>query len=391
MYRILVADDEADERALIRFLLQDFEQKAELLEARNGKEALKLIERKEIDILISDIQMGLMSGLELASKVRETHPDMEILFFSGYDDFEYVRSALSLGAVNYILKPVNPEELKRTLASIIARLDSKSLQFVKSRQYIEKKFYGSPRDGEASGPEDGMDPYADGVLRLEAKKQSYSEDDANLLREVEAAIFMKNSQALRDKVNELLEKYTDSNPCSHIYVRYICTHLLRQFMQQLPCQMKEFEQAAEKVFMFRHFEDIEKLIRDYLEQVADSIDREARSSNYVVCQVKQYIDFHYQEELTLNQLADQFFLSANYLSNVFTKHTGQSLNKYINQVRIAKAKELLRNTNRKIGDVGKEVGFGNPSYFIRKFQEMCGTTPERYRMKPVEGKEEKAE
>ena len=100
MYRILVADDEADERALIRFLLGDFDKDIEVLEARNGKEALNVIQQKEIDILISDIQMGFMTGIELAAKVRETYPDMEILFFSGYDDFEYVRSALSLRAVN---------------------------------------------------------------------------------------------------------------------------------------------------------------------------------------------------------------------------------------------------------------------------------------------------
>ena len=377
MYRILVADDEADERALIRFLLGDFDKDIEVLEARNGKEALNVIQQKEIDILISDIQMGFMTGIELAAKVRETYPDMEILFFSGYDDFEYVRSALSLRAVNYILKPVNPEELKKTFAEIIARLDSKSLQFSKSSRYIEKGFYvrTDNRVLPGGGLQEGM--CGDGT-----EKQKYSEEDYLLLKEIEAAIFMKNADALQEMVNELLIRYAGSNSCSHIYVRYVCTNLLQQFMQQLSCQMKEFEVAAEKIFLFRHFSDIEELVRRYLDRVVISIRQEIQSSNYVVCQIKQYVDFHYQEDLNLNQLADQFFLSANYLSNIFTKHTGLSLNKYINQVRLAKAKEILRNTNMRVGDVGKEVGFGDPSYFIKKFQESCGKTPEKYRLNP---------
>ncbi|MDD6615774.1 MAG: response regulator [Lachnospiraceae bacterium] len=367
MYKILVADDEADERALIRFLLRDYQEDFELYEAKNGKEALALINQYEIDILLSDIQMGIMSGIELAAQIRKTHPDLEILFFSGYDDFEYVRSALSLRAVNYILKPVNPEELKKSLSEIIDRLNSRNLQFVKSTEYIERGFY-----------DDGSKAVQNG--------QEYSEADAVLMREIEAAITMKNTDVLRDQVNELLSRYAGSKPRSHIYVRYICTSLLQQLMQQLPCSMEEFEEAAGKIYMFRHFSDIEKLIQDYLERVIDQIRQEINSSNYVVYQVKQYIDLHFQEDLNLNQLADQVFLSPNYLSNVFTKYTGCSLSKYIKQVRLTKAKELLCTTNMKIAEVGKKVGYVNTSYFIKKYQEMYGTTPEKYRMNLMEGK-----
>ncbi len=304
MYRILVADDEVNERALIRFLLSDFiNEELKLYEAKNGKEALTIIQQNEIDILISDIQMGLMTGIELATKVREIYPDLEILFISGYDDFEYVRSALSLRAVNYILKPVNPEELKKSLTEIIERLDSKSLQFVKSKQYIEKKFYGET--------EKQKTVYRSEIIEgMEKQEKNYSELDAVLMKEIEAAIFMKNSEALRSTVNELLARYNGETPRSHIYIRYICISLLQQLMQQLPFQRKEFEEATEKIFMFQSFSDIEEVIHFYLEQVISEMEREANSSNYVIYQVKQYIDFHYQENLELNQLADHVFLSS---------------------------------------------------------------------------------
>lgn len=389
MYRILVADDEADERALIRFLLNNSDKRFELYEARNGKEAFAIIQQKEIDILLSDIQMGYMTGIELAAKVRENYPDMEILFFSGYDDFEYVRSALSLRAVNYILKPVNPAELMKSLDEIIARLDSKKLQFVKSQEYIEKQFRAEKESEKKRSHQMAFRYDYKKITSAEQKasmKADYSEEDALFMKEIEDALSLKNIELLKSKVNALLDKYRNTNLHSHIYIRYICTMVLQQLMQQLPCQMKEFEAAAEAVFMLRSFSDIADLIQKYLDQVVENFDEEANSSNYVVYQVKQYIDQHYQEELKLNQLADQVFLSSNYLSNIFTKYTGCSLNKYIKQVRLKKAKEMLRSTNMKIADVGKAVGYANTSYFIKKFQEMYGITPEKYRLNPMEGK-----
>ena len=389
MYRVLVADDEADERALIRFLLNNADEKFELYEAKNGKEALTIIQQKEIDILLSDIQMGHMTGIELAAKVREEYPDMEILFFSGYDDFEYVRSALSLRAVNYILKPVNPDELMKSLQEIIARLDSKNLLYVKSKKYIEKHFRAENEIDKKKRelPFRYNDYKTMPSAEQEASmKKDYSEEDDLFMKDIETALSLKNTELLKEKVNALLDKYRNTNLHSHIYIRYICTMLLQQLMQQLPCQKKEFEEVAESIFMLRSFSDIADLIRDYLDQVVDNFDQEANSSHYVVYQVKQYIDQHYQEDLKLNQLAEQVFLSSNYLSNIFTKYTGCSLNKYIKQVRLKKAKEMLRNTNMKIADVGKEVGYANTSYFIKKFQEMYGITPEKYRLNPMDGK-----
>ncbi len=381
MYRILVADDEADERALIRFLLRDFDAKIELYEAKNGREALSVIRQKEIDILISDIQMGFMTGIELAAEVRKTHPDLEILFFSGYDDFEYIKNALSLRAVNYILKPVDPKELRRSLLEIMERLGGQDLQFVQSQQSIEKQFFAASKNGTADKkilqpPENT----ASALSGPASGQQEYSEEDSLLLKDIASAISMKNPDMLRERVQTLLNKYAGSNLHTHIYVRYICTSLLQQLMGRLPCQPREFEEAAGKIFLLRHFSDIESLVLQYTEKMVGQINQEIGASNYVVYLVQQYIDLHYREDLNLNQLADQVFLSPNYLSNVFTKHTGCSLNKYIKQVRLAKACELLSGTNMKIADIGREVGYPNTSYFIKKFQEVYNKTPEKYRL-----------
>lgn len=93
MITILIVDDEKLERRGIRFLLKREEGEFQILEATNGKDALGVLESNHVDILFSDVKMPYMNGLELTKAVREDHPDMEIVIFSGYNDFSYAREA----------------------------------------------------------------------------------------------------------------------------------------------------------------------------------------------------------------------------------------------------------------------------------------------------------
>ena len=127
MYRMLVVDDEKTERECVRFLIEQSGLPLEVSEAGDGWEALmRLKETDGADILFTDVQMPLMDGLELIREAEKLFPDMQILIFSSYADFEYARTALTLGVVNYILKPVIPEELKKSLEGLIGQLDEEA-------------------------------------------------------------------------------------------------------------------------------------------------------------------------------------------------------------------------------------------------------------------------
>ena len=127
MYRMLVVDDEKTERECVRFLIEQSGLPLEVSEAGDGWEALmRLKETDGADILFTDVQMPLMDGLELIREAEKLFPDMKILIFSSYADFEYARTALTLGVVNYILKPVIPEELKKSLEGLIGQLDEEA-------------------------------------------------------------------------------------------------------------------------------------------------------------------------------------------------------------------------------------------------------------------------
>lgn len=125
MYRMMIADDEDGERIGIQYLLNKLGFEFNIIEAEDGKEALKKLEECAVDILMTDVRMPFIDGLELSEIVRNRYPDTEIIFFSGYDDFSYVKQALSIQAVDYILKPVNPEEFKKVIDLVIARIERK--------------------------------------------------------------------------------------------------------------------------------------------------------------------------------------------------------------------------------------------------------------------------
>ncbi len=124
LYRIMLVDDEEEVRkAMIRQM--DWEQLGFTVagDAENGRDALEKLEQLEPDVVMTDIRMPYMDGLALTARIREKYPSVKILIFSGYDDFEYAQQAIKLHVTEYILKPVNSQELAEILQRIRISLD----------------------------------------------------------------------------------------------------------------------------------------------------------------------------------------------------------------------------------------------------------------------------
>ena len=101
----------------IKFLLKKTGTELEVFEASNGRDALELLKHQTVEILLTDIKMPYVSGLELAEKVSSQYPEMKIVMFSGYSDFSYAQTAIRYGVSDYILKPVDPLEFQKTMKS----------------------------------------------------------------------------------------------------------------------------------------------------------------------------------------------------------------------------------------------------------------------------------
>lgn len=142
MYTVVVADDEEElRRALIRRVKWEEAGFHVIGEAENGVETLELVEKLEPDLLLTDIQMPFVSGIELARQVREIRPTMQIAFLSGYDEFSYAQQAIQYNIISYILKPISSAELTEELKKIKIKIDEKFKEFtdktVASGDWIE--------------------------------------------------------------------------------------------------------------------------------------------------------------------------------------------------------------------------------------------------------------
>lgn len=231
MWNVLIADDEPVERRGLETLLRRRNLPVQIFQASNGEEALEIVRSQKIDLLISDVKMPKLNGLELTERIRQTDENMIILIQSAYDDFEYMRRAIRMRVDDYILKPV-----------VIAEFDS----------------------------------MIDSALRTLAQRKGAP------------------SAAVRE--------------------------------------------------------------------------------NGAVEEVYRLVAAHYGENIGLEWLAERVGLSPNYLSSLFKSESGQGVTQYLSAYRMEKAKQLLLQTNLRIADIGKSVGYPNTSYFCQQFKRFFGVT-----------------
>lgn len=135
MLKVLIADDEIQIRKGLRMKI-DWEQEGfEIVaEAANGKEALEKLEQHQIEILITDVRMPMMDGIELVKQCHLDYPDLKMIVLSGYSDFDYAKSTMQVGVRDYLLKPVAPEELVEALQRIAIEIQSEKKKQIASEK-----------------------------------------------------------------------------------------------------------------------------------------------------------------------------------------------------------------------------------------------------------------
>lgn len=126
MIHILIVDDEKIEREGLKYLLSMDEGQRKVFEASNGKQALQILRTEEIQLLLTDIKMPHMDGLELSRKAKEEKPDLQVVIFSGYSDFSFAQEAIRYGVTEYILKPVDPDDFHSVIKKVEEKINTQS-------------------------------------------------------------------------------------------------------------------------------------------------------------------------------------------------------------------------------------------------------------------------
>lgn len=165
MYKILIVDDENNERMGIQRLISKYQYPLEMKQAPNGKVALEIMEKEDIDILLTDIKMPFMTGIELIEQVNKRGLDPVCIIYSAYGEFEYAQNAIQLGVIQYLLKPIKLEKFENVFGKIIEICKEKNMQKVRNEQL--KKTLKSIED----------EKYAQKILRyleLEDREEDFS-------------------------------------------------------------------------------------------------------------------------------------------------------------------------------------------------------------------------
>lgn len=175
---------------------------------------------------------------------------------------------------------------------------------------------------------------------------------------------------------------------SQMYVKFIFSEFVKEIYEAMDMvESPKMQKMIEDIYQSGSLNDI----CSYVESAMKEFEEQSQESEEVIRddieKVRKYIMTHLEENLGIDHLAGQVYLSPGYLSYMFKKETGMNLSRYIKECRMKKAKELLKETNMKIVQIGKAVGFSNGSYFCQSFREYCGVSPEKYRKGETEYEE----
>lgn len=343
MKRILVVDDEPMVlRGISLILEQSYLDIDEILSAENGIEALFSIEKNRPDLVLTDIRMPKMDGMELTRLISEQYPEVSVIIISGYDDFEYARKAIQYGVKDYILKPVQREELVQSVSSVIYQQAQKDMVYVSHRELDE-------------------------ILVLFVNYFS-----------------LQSRECLKEGM-EKVRKLLDMLPASHRkkVVSDICSCLSYKVSLKLGCSLSGNPVLPQE-------DGIEELLvwfEGFLQELAIQRKRQIEGEDYrqVLLKIaKEYVEEHYNEEISLNEVAAKTGFSNSYFSQIFKENTGCSFVQYRTKLRMEKAIWMMEFSKKNITEIAMETGYNDTSYFVRAFKEYTGMTPSQYKKRKRE-------
>jgi YesN/AraC family two-component response regulator len=359
MYRALLVDDETLDLEGLRQSIPWNELGIEVAASVNSSfEALEILEKDAVDILVTDIRMPIMSGLELSEKAKVRKNTLKVVFISGYSDFQYAQKAVQISAGGYVLKPVDDEELIQVLKGVVSTLD-KEREFSMLKQSIN----------------DTMPLFkSEEVLQLDEKMEQ-------LLK----AVVQDDVERISSLLDEILILVGGMK--SRLMVLDFFLHVLYKlngFLQTMNENLgsilgNDFNYTAALV-RFEAIDDIIIWLKDVLYKINEYLRlKQKKKNSKLIGEIQKYVCDNLIHNLTLKDAADYFAFSPNYLGYLYKEETGENFSDFLIRKRMEKACELLRDPKRKVFEVADLLGYTNLTHFCRRFKETFGVTPGNYR------------
>ena len=168
------------------------------------------------------------------------------------------------------------------------------------------------------------------------------------------------------------------------WVGYVTDSIPEAFLlanEAMDCKVEIMFSRRYDLYVFKHPEELEEYLMDIIREICDQEQNSLKNGgNAIIRDILHYVEQNYQYDLSLQELAEKkYFMNSSYLSRLFKSAVGQTFSRYVIELRIKKARELLKDKTMKTNDVAAQVGYNNTSHFIQSFKKLCGCTPEEYR------------
>lgn len=337
MYQVIVVDDElVIRKGITNFINSEINDLEVLYSFSDGTEAIEYLKTNDIDLVISDIRMTYISGIELAKYISENKPFIKVILLSGYREFEYARSAIQYGVKEYILKPTDFSKFKDVLSQVIIELKQSRLK-------------------------------KDQVLFMDKIKLLYSNILSNKRNESEEILL---------SLIEDVKDYSITNMRQYLF--YLYEIIFDKLNLYLKIQLNSEKFNLNHLLLKENKKDLQDYALDILDKVFHLLLNEEEAPNdFLLQDVKEYINVHLHEDISLQDVADKMFFSTVYFSRFFKKQTGETFSNYLLRTRMEYALKLLEK-NKKVTEISVACGYHDPSYFTRIFKEYFKYTPKDY-------------
>ncbi|MBM6614488.1 response regulator transcription factor [Desemzia sp. RIT804] len=502
MYKVLIVDDEPIVREGLEWIIEWEKYNYQIIDtAENGKEGLEKIRSLKPDLVVTDIRMPEINGIEMIRQARNEDIDCECIILSGHSDFSYAQEAIELGMLSYLLKPIDEDELIRSLSKISDEIKKKkqieeyqdySLSslvktYIVRGQYNENlevflsyDFYQLigcffqtskinqdqmketmkqllPKNtfvfshsnelfalicdetvitvnnlvetleneinqqqknsvfilSERTSSVKDLRRLYDEIKELENKQYLFpklavlsqqiladevekknsvflldkSELRANLLHATITGQTIKMASYLEQLFNYYQKNTWDVNTIK-ADLSNLCSYCFETIEEELDKPLKESEKNKVVSVIWSNKSLYETF--DFLKEVFKDMGRMFYAKNEkkdVVEDIIQITYKQYDEDLTLQYLGKKLNYSHSYLGKKFKAQKQQSYRTFLDEVRIEKAKKLLREKNHLIYEISDKVGYANSDYFYKKFKKIVGMSPKSYQKQYIDVRE----
>ena len=429
MYRLMIVDDD---EMLRRGLVQNVDWAGHgfevVAQAANGKEALCKMDESMPQLIVTDIQMPIMDGLQLTETISRLYPEVKIVLLTAYEEFEYAKKALEYKVSQYVLKYESQDSVLDAVLQAARQIEAESesrLLRGKSLDMQRRNFF---REISCNKMELGEIQAQAGRLGISlscgrCRMASFKIESLKAMDEIPFLIQTKEwfyaiEEAIRavcreagydlsffqgkEYLNAVIMEGENEPRRSREEIQSSGRPDLRDLLGDAMSRLMNRLDIHLYAGIGRWYDTIDRIHDSYMEalkinNLRDVLDREYPKRQYpileyspymfaeetaeeLVGKVSSYINMCFAKtDLSLERIADQVHLSANYVSTLFKKHSGMNISDYIIKIRMEHAAGLLSATNFRTYEIAERVGYTNSQYFSVLFKKFYGMTPKEYR------------